>query len=298
MKKSLLRTTMSLGLGIAMLVSCCSCTAAENETSVTTEEPNVTEETTPVESDDQTEATSDVEEPSDNDASGGVNEYGFEKHDFDKGVCKDCGKDWPTLLYEGVCRFSGAEPNGEWRVGNYHVNDGSGPNTNLEIASKGEGFMITYESKVEDDTSYLYTLRVYQDPFEDEKTMVFAVDFAISTHYNRISDHPDYPQITLTTTYEGNPEDLMKVYESGEIFTGGDDFIAYYDTGDDRKCYIPTSLDNDMTLEEMFEGEDPITPEEFKSIYLSKYKTFLSYIDEVMVNFNLPLSGYGIKVNE
>ncbi|MCR4670677.1 MAG: hypothetical protein K5643_05745 [Saccharofermentans sp.] len=298
MRRSALRTSMALALCIAMTVSCCSCMGGE-ETVLTTR-PKPTEVSTSKESKDTTVQTGDQtkESTTTEDTSESSFDYGFPKHDFENGVCRECGKNWPTCFYENICQCYGIEPDGKYHEMNVHVNDGSGPNTNLEIWSNGEGFFINYESTVKNDTSYGYTLRAYKDSFDDEGNLTFAVDFSISTHYNRLEDPKD-PQIVLCTTYECKPEDLMKSYEDGTFFKGQEDFTVYYYTDSvNRKYYCPASHDNEMTLEEMFEGEDPITPEEFKSIYLGLYKTFLSYIDEDMVNFNLPLSGYGIKLDK
>lgn len=271
MRRSALRISTALLLSIAMLIACSSCSGDGKET------------------------TGAVSEPEASEVSDSFNGIEFEEHDFDKGVCKDCGKDWQTCLYLDLCNYDHVAPGGSYVEINLPSDDG-----NVELVSNGKGFMLTYDSKIENDVQLSYTLRSYEDSFDDNGAMVYAVDMSLHTHYNKLVNYPDSPQITFVTTYECyDPQDIMKAYKTGDIFNNRNPFIAYYDTDDrDRKSYTPDSYDNDMTLEEMFEGSKLITREEFYSICLDNYKNFLGKIDSTLNNFKLSVSDIGIDLNE
>lgn len=276
MKRSVLRMSTALVMCIVMLVCYCSCSEDAKQTAA---------------GNGQTQSADRTDQSVDN-AAGNAIDVEFEEHHFENGVCKDCSKDWQTCLYEAFCRYDHTSPNGQYVEINIEANGGD-----MELVSNGDGYMITYESKVENDMQLSYTLRTYKDPFEESSGYIFAADMSLRTHYNKLSSRPDSPQIVLVSTYEGNSEDLLKACETGDIFKGEEPFTAYFYTDNDgRKYYSPTSKSNDMTLEEMFEGSTLITQEDFNSIYLDNYKDFLTYIDSTLNSFNMSLSDIGIKL--
>lgn len=279
-------------LSISMLISCCACSGDGSK-----EEPGnkpAKVETQASEQTDMNQTSNDVS--NDSSTSEKNNSFSFEKHSFVNGVCTDCGKEWHTCLYENLCKACHVTPDGGYREIEVHVEDGSGPNTNMEVVANYEGFMITYTTKVVDDVQFSYTLRTHGDPFDESAPIIFSIDFSLHTHFGKLSEHPESEQITLLTSYDCKPEELLKAYETGDIFKGENPFRALYeDENNGRQFYSPDSRSNDMTLEQMFEGSTLITQEEFFSIYMDNYKQYLSYIDEVLANFGLDLAGFGIQ---
>ena len=295
MAKSAFKLSAAFALSVSMLISCCSC-SGDGATSDTIKKPVDTESQIENTESEQTDIDLTSNDVSDGSISENRNASDFEDHSFENGVCKDCKKKWNTCFYENLCKSCGVTPDGSYREIDVHVDDGSGPNTNMELVANAEGFMITYTTKVENDIQLSYTLRTHKDPFDDRSPIIFSIDFSLGTHFYTSTLHPDYPQIVLVTSYDCNPEDLLKAYETGDIFKGENPFIAYYeDDNDGRQFYAPDSRSNDMTLEEMFAGSTLITQEEFFSIYMEHYQQYLAYIDDVLSNLNLDLAGFGIQ---
>ena len=50
-----------------------------------------------------------------------------------------------------------------------------------------------------------------------------------------------------------------------------------------------------MTVEEMFGNSECITQEKFNAMYLANYKKFIDSINEVLADYNMSLSDFGIK---
>ncbi|MBO4927502.1 MAG: hypothetical protein J5379_04540 [Clostridiales bacterium] len=296
MAKSAFKFSAVFVLCLSMLISCCSC-SGDGSTSDTKKKPVETESQIENTENEQTDIDQTSNDVSDNSSVSEKNNASeFETHSFENGECIDCRKKWNTCLYENICQICHVTPDGSYQEIDVHVDDGSGPNTNMELVANAEGFMITYTTKEENDIQLSYTLRTHKDPFDDRSPIIFSIDFSLGTHFNTSAQHPDYPQIVLVTSYDCKPEELLKAYETGDIFKGENPFIAYYeDDNDGRLCFIPDSRSNDMTLEEMFAGSTLITQEEFFSIYMENYQLFLSYIDEVLSHLNLDLAGFGIQ---
>ena len=269
-KKINMRKSLALVLISAMLMSFCSCTSTETQNKDTQNEHSQT-----------TMYTENI----------------VEKHNFENGVCKDCGKDWTTCLYEALCVSNGEVPTGHYRERVFAVENGIGDGDTIEITSDGKSFMIHYKTSVVNDICMSYELRFHEDPFgEVEGTMLFDVDFAVYTHYGKFPEYDDMAQICLSTNYCCKPEDLMNAYTNGEIFTGENAFSArYYESLDDVKYYFQGSAGNDMTVEEMFGNSECIDQEKFNAMYLANYMQFQNSINEVLAYYNMSLSDFGIK---
>lgn len=271
MKMIKMRKGIALVLTAATLISFCSCNSAETQNENTQSEISRT-----------TMYTENI----------------VEKHVFENGVCKDCGKDWTTCLYEALCVSNGTPPTGHYSEREFAVKNGINDGDTITVTSDGESFMIYYDTAIVNDVSMSYGLRFHEDTFADEPgAMLFDVDFAVKTHYGKVPDYPDMSQIDLLTIYHGKPEDLMDAYTNGEIFSGEDVFSArYYESLGDTKYYFEGSSDNDMTVEEMFRGSDCITQEKFNAMYLANYMQFLTSINEVLAYYNMSLKDFGIKL--
>ena len=271
MKLFKMKKSVAFVMTVAMLISFCSCSSTETQVEDIQNEHSQT-----------TMYTENI----------------VEKHVFENGVCKDCGKDWTTCLYEALCVSNGTPPTGHYSERKFAVKNGIGDEDTVTITSDGKSFMIYYNTSVVDGISMSYGLRFHEDPFADETgEMLFDVDFAIYAHYGMVRDYPDMAQISLLTIYHGKPEDLMNAYANGEIFSGDDVFSArYYESLDDIKYFFLGSSDNDMTVEEMFGDSDCIDQEKFNAIYMANYKHFLDSINEVLAYYNMSLNDFGIKI--
>lgn len=270
MKTIKMKRVIALVLIASMLIAVCSCTSAKTQNE---HAQNVPSQTTA-----QKENTA-------------------EKHNFENGVCKDCGKDWTACLHEAQRNSNGSYGSGRYRERVFDVKNGIYDGDKIEVTTDGKTFMIYYKTSVVNDISMDYGLRFHEDPFDEENgTMIFDVDFDVYTHYGKVPGYADVAQISLSTTYTGKPEDLMKAYTNGEIFAGEEAFQArYHETLDNTKYYFQGSSDNDMTVEEMFGNSECITREKFNAMYLANYKKFIDSINEALADYNMSLSDFGIK---
>ena len=117
MKLFKMRKSIALVMTVAMLISFCSCSSTETQK----EEQNEHSQTTM------------------------YTENFVEKHVFENGACKDCGKDWTTCLYEALCVSNGTPPTGHYSEREFAVKNGIGDGDTITVTSDGKSFMIYYE---------------------------------------------------------------------------------------------------------------------------------------------------------
>ncbi len=275
MKKSFLLKSAAVVLCMAMAAACCSCTP--NDGDMEPDDDKIEDE-----DDDEDEEESE-EEPS---AESVVSEHVFEDR-----VCTDCGKTWNECFYEAM---AGSAPNGHYYDTTINIGNELDANGTMEIATNGEGFFFDYETSINDDVKLSYSLRQYNDSFNNDAE-VYAVDFSIETHFGVFSEYPEMGQIVLLTTYEGDPEDLIEAYKTGDIFNVDEPLRGYYyNAWDDRLYYSCEEAASDITLEEMFDGSEMITQEQFNEIYMENYAIFLSTIEGFLNSKGMSLHDLGI----
>ena len=276
MKKTVLLKSAAFFLCIVMLAAFCSCTP--NDGDMVPDDDKVEDD------EDEEDEEESEEEPS---AESVVSEHVFEDR-----VCTDCGKTWNECFYEAM---AGSAPNGHYYDTSINIGNELDANGTMEIATNGEGFFFDYETSINDDVKLSYSLRQYNDSFNNDAE-VYAVDFSIETHFGVFSDYPDIGQITLLTTYEGDPEDLIEAYKTGDIFNVDEPLRGYYyNAWDDRLYYSCEEAASDITLEEMFDGSEMITQEQFNQIYMDNYAVFLSTIEGFLNSKGLSLHDLGIE---
>lgn len=231
-------------------------------------------------------------------------------HQFNNGVCSECGSTWTSNLYE-----KGVEKYGCNSYGNssfYIPVDDEYVYFSLDERT----FLIEYEGAVKDDTRTKYCLRTYID---DAGTVIYSdenveytihdsnekpdknapvsdlnIDYTYERYFNEEQDSAEY---TYLSTYVCPANELVNAYKTKDVLSGEDPFRLLYSP--DYLAYdLYTSSDfarNEVTMNSLFGNKSYITENEFFDMYLSDYERCLSKIDTALAEFGTSLSEYGIN---